>query len=107
DNTVKGIVEFYNNTPITSGSSAIFPVYTPATLELTPTAEFDVTVNYASVDPAPEDITVQLSVASDAVTQYNTTHTANYNTLPAAAYTIPASVTQLDYLSILLKVCGR
>ena len=36
DNTIKNIVEFYNNTPITSNTSSIFPVYTPLTLVVAP-----------------------------------------------------------------------
>jgi hypothetical protein len=93
NNTVDGIVEFFNNTPITTGTSAIFPVYTPATVDPVPSAEFEVTVNYASPNPAPQDIVVQIAADPTAVAAYNAAHSAAYNTLAASSYTLPSTVT--------------
>lgn len=92
DNTVGNVVEFYNLTPITSGTSATFPIFTPLTLDAVATAEFEAAVNYAGADVAPEDITVQIAADPTAIATYNAKHGTKYNAIAANTYTLPTSV---------------
>lgn len=89
----ENIIEFYNNTPITSNTSSIYPVYTPLTLDPVATAEYEAVISYSGADVAPQDITVQLEASAAAVATYNTTHGTTYTALPAGTFTLPASVT--------------
>lgn len=89
------VVEFGNVGSPSSAPSDPHVVYTPVTLEATPTAEFTGYINYSGPEEvAPQDITVELAVAPEVVTAYNAkVPSAKYFQLPAESYTIPTSVT--------------
>src|SRR5690554_3928761 len=75
---IPNIVEFYNETAPTSGTTDPYIMYVPMTLELVETAEFTATVSYSGAEVAPQDITVNLSVAPDIVGEFNDIATAEY-----------------------------
>ena len=87
------LVEFaFSGTP-TSPADAIIPVYTPLTLDAVANASFNVTVNYAGADVAPQDIVLEIGVDPSMVTRYNTDQGTTYTALAANSYTVPTTVT--------------
>lgn len=86
------LVEFGFKGSTTSPAGAIYPVFTPTTLESVPSVKFTVPVNYAGADVAPQDITLEIAVDPTLVTTYNAEQGSAYNALAANAYTIPATV---------------
>jgi hypothetical protein len=57
------------------------------------TVKFNVNVNYAGAETAPQDITVNLSLDPSLLTKFNTENGTNYVTPPTAIYTFPNTAT--------------
>ncbi|MCY1521636.1 hypothetical protein D9M68_564580 [compost metagenome] len=100
DKAVNNVLEFGNTGTPTSPAGAPVFVYTPITLD--PSAASSVikaSVRYAGAEnEAPEDITVNLAAAPEAIDKWNAAYpnaaaNAKYNQLPAGSYTFPATVT--------------
>lgn len=99
DKSVGNVVEFGNTGTPTSPAGAPVFAYTPATLDpaQSPNSKFTTSIRYAGAeDVAPEDITIQLAAAPEAVTKWNAAYpTAQfpYNQVPTASVSFPSSVT--------------
>ncbi|RZL48234.1 MAG: DUF1735 domain-containing protein [Pedobacter sp.] len=92
------VVEFGNTGTPSSPSGAPVFAYTPTTLDPdVPTTKFTTSVRYAGAeDVAPQDITVQLAAAPEAVTKWNAAYpTAQFPYFQMASnqYSFPSSVT--------------
>ncbi|MFA6277722.1 MAG: DUF1735 domain-containing protein [Pedobacter sp.] len=92
------VVEFGNTGTPSSPSGAPVFAYTPTTLDPTvATAKFTTSVRYAGAeDVAPQDITVTLAAAPEAVTKWNAAYpTAQfpYVQMNATTYSFPSTVT--------------
>ncbi|ANE52633.1 DUF1735 domain-containing protein [Flavisolibacter tropicus] len=89
---VDNVVEFANLGAIESSTTSPYPLFSKS-FEVVPEAQLEVYVNYAGDEAAaPEDITVQLAVKSDALTTYNTANKTSYTLLPTSLYSVPTSV---------------
>ena len=89
----KNVVEFYNVTAPASGVTAPYVMYVPMTLEVVPEVEFEIAVSYSGAElSAPQDITVNLAPAPDAITAYNTSQGAALVQMGATGYEIPSSL---------------
>ncbi len=99
DKAVGNVVEIGNTGSPTSAAGAPVFAFTPATLDpaKSPTTKFTTSVRYAGAeDVAPQDITVTLAAAPEAVTAWNTAYPTaqfQYNQLPTNAFSFPTSVT--------------
>lgn len=85
------VIEFKNPSNFASPYGSKYPLYTRA-FDLAPENDYPITVSYSGANVAPEDITVSLGVDDAAITQYNAEQHTAYELIPAALYTIPASV---------------
>ncbi len=88
------VIEFNNTGSIVSGVNAAYHRFACdlGTMDAGGTATFNVNVNYAGADVAPEDITVTLAVDEAALTEYNETDEGNFVMPPADIYSFPSSV---------------
>ena len=78
------LIEFQNLGPITSDVSSLYPVYA-ASFAVTPIAMLNITVNYAGVNNAPNDIAVKVGLDLSIIDMYNAKIVANAR---AAAITL-------------------
>ena len=87
------VIEFANTAVITSSVAGnVYPAYAINILmdPPTPTVTYNAIVNYAGADNAPEDITVEVEVAAQAVLdKYNTQNSKTLTMLPTTMFTIP------------------
>lgn len=87
------VIEFGNVSVPTSGVNDPYIVFTPLTVD-DDTKSFEAVINYAGPDRyAPKDITVDLAVANDIITEYNAAASTSYVALDPTAYKVPSSVT--------------
>lgn len=87
------VIEFLNVTAPVTGYNDPYVVYVPTTLEVVPEAEFTIGINYAGpVDLAPQDITVQLSEAPEAITDNNTKTGSSFVHPASSTFEFPSSV---------------
>lgn len=90
----KNIIEFYNVTAPASGVTAPYVLYVPTTLEVVPSASFEIAVSYSGAElSAPQDITVNLAVAGDAIAAFNASQGSSYVQMSSAHFDFPSSVT--------------
>ncbi|MEJ5994106.1 DUF1735 domain-containing protein [Pedobacter sp. Du54] len=100
DKAEGNVVEFGNTGSTTSPGGAPFFVYTPLTLDPSvATSVIKASVRWAGAENvAPQDITVNLAAAPEAITAWNAAYpnaaaSAKYNQLPSNAVTFPSTVT--------------
>lgn len=88
------VIEFNNTGSIVSGINAAYHRFAMdlGSMGAGETATFNVNVNYAGADAAPDDILVNLVVDEAALTQYNETDEGNFVMPPADIYNLPSSV---------------
>lgn len=87
------VIEFGNVSVPVSSTSDPYTVYTPLTVD-NETKSFEAIINYSGPERyAPKDIVVNLAVANDIITEYNTAASTSYVPLDPTGYDIPASVT--------------
>lgn len=82
-------LEIYEEVPVptTSPATAVYPVYSKS-FDISPSATFEIKVNYAGSGNAPQDITVTLALDQNAMNAYNTEQGTHYTFMPATLYTI-------------------
>jgi hypothetical protein len=85
------VIEFKNPSAFVSPYGSKYALYSSA-FDLTPEADYPVTVSYSGAHVAPQDITVTLGVDTSAVSQYNKEQKAAFDVITTDLYTIPASV---------------
>lgn len=90
---ISNVIEFYNATAPVSSTTSPVVVFVPQTLEVVPESEFEIIISYSGANVAPQDITVELNVAPDAIAKYNAAEKANLHSLPSGTYEIPSTVT--------------
>lgn len=99
DKSVGNVVEFGNTGSPTSAAGAPVFAYTPMTIDpaVAGDAKFTTSIRYAGAeDVAPQDITVEIAAAPEAVAAWNATYSTAqfpYFQLPTNAVTFPTSVT--------------
>jgi len=84
------VVEFANVADIVSPQGAKYPLYVQS-LNLEPTGKFNITINYTGSEPAPSDITVNVSLvggtaAGTPIGDYNTEQDEHFVELPATMH---------------------
>ncbi|SKA19939.1 DUF1735 domain-containing protein [Sediminibacterium ginsengisoli] len=86
------VIEFANTAGIaTSVVGNIYPLYNINIL-MQPTGTYNAIVSYSGADNAPEDITVEVAVADQAVIdKYNSQNTKTFTMLPSTMFSIPAT----------------
>ncbi len=90
----KNIIEFYNVTAPTSPVTAPHVMYVPMTLEVVPEVEFDIAISYSGAElAAPQDITVNIAPAAEAITAFNSSQNTAYVQMSPDDYDIPTTVT--------------
>lgn len=67
---IKNVIEFANPDYINSPTSSIYPVYVKS-FDIAPTGKLTLTVNYAGVDDAPQDIQVKVALDPAVLAAYN------------------------------------
>jgi hypothetical protein len=67
---IKNVIEFANPDFINSPTSSNYPVYVKS-FDIAPTGKLTLTVNYAGVDDAPQDIQVKVALDPAVLTAYN------------------------------------
>lgn len=93
DGAFKNVIEFKNIAPIKSTTTSPYPVYVPSTLDPeVPEVTVNAIVRYAGVEDAPEDITVELGIDANIVSEYNSSQSGTYVSLPVENYEFPSSV---------------
>jgi len=95
-NSAGAIIEFDNIDFIASGSSSatvFLARYDETITPKTATSKLVLRVNYAGTGkPAPSDVTVNLTTDAAALTLHNTQAGKSFTAIPAAWFTLPASV---------------
>lgn len=87
------VIEFGNVSVPTSSVNDPYTVFTPLTVD-NQTTSFEAVVNYAGPEMyASKDITVNLALANNIITEYNTAASTSYTALAANAFSFPSSVT--------------
>jgi hypothetical protein len=114
DKSTGNTVEFGNTASWISAIDAPVFVFPSTSLDPSnvPVAKFTTSVRYAGAEnEAPEDITVNIALAPEAVTKYNAKYPAAafpYNTFPASILTFPSSVvikkgTKVTYFDVTIQ----
>ncbi len=88
------VIEFANTEDNKATASSQYPRFNIdlGVLEAGDTANFNINVNYAGADVAPEDITLNLVLDENALSNYNDQDGTEYETPPTSVYKFPASV---------------
>lgn len=85
------VIEFKNPSSFVSPQGSKYSLYTQA-FDLAPEKDYPITVSYSGAQVAPTDITVNIGIDTAAVTQYNAEQEEHFDVIPAALYTLPATV---------------
>lgn len=86
------VIEFANIGAIESPTTSPYPMFGKS-FEVVPEGMLEVFVNYAGDEAvAPQDITVQLGVDANVLTEYNTANKVTYTLIPTNLYSMPTSV---------------
>ena len=94
DGGTKNVVEFANTGDNVAGSTSLYPRFASdlGVVAIGSSVDFNVNVSFSGADEAPQDITVNLSVDTAALSLYNTQNSSKYVAPPSAIYKIPSSV---------------
>src|SRR5687768_10533166 len=89
------VIEFANTGNNVAGSTSTYPRFHTdlGTVKTGQSVKFNVNVNYAGAETAPEDITVNIAVDPGLLAKFNTENGTNYVAPPAAIYTLPSTAT--------------
>ena len=89
----KNVIEFYNATAPTSAATSPVITYVPMTLEVVPESQFKMIISYSGAElSAPQDITIQLAAAPEAVATFNGSQNASLVQVDPAHIEFPSSV---------------
>src|SRR5918993_1208249 len=87
------VIEFANTGNNVAGSTSTYPRFNTdlGSVKTGETVKFNVNVNYAGAETAPNDITVNISLDPALLAKFNTENGTNYVAPPAAIFTLPTT----------------